>query len=307
MTLQLAYVALALRDPRRGERFFGDELGMPRGTMDVEGEEIPLFKAGQAALALFRAGHPFLTGRVTAGIDHLGLTSGEPGPRKLVREPSARPGPQGVQQRHLPIDQCSGACLRISEPLALDFEGKPSPIVERIDHIGIASADNAAAEAFYTGRLGLAYESRQTDMELRAPFESFTSDKYGVVYHPRTPEPVGGLKVSFITVGDCELEFLEDFDPSLGTVVNHGQAGTTKQDQGAIGRFVQKHGPGLHHLALKTPDIDDTLSLLVRRGHRVIDRVGRPGSRRGRIGFLDPVTAGGVLLHFVERHDPDRD
>jgi catechol 2,3-dioxygenase-like lactoylglutathione lyase family enzyme len=307
MTLQLGYVALALREPQRGARFFGDELGLPRGSMDLDGEEIPVFKIGDAALALFRAGHPFLTGRVTAGVDHLGLTTREAGPKKLVREPSPRPGPGKTQQRHLPTDLTGGACLRISAPLGLKFEGKPSAMVHRIDHVGIASTDNAAAEAFCTGRLGLALESRQTDMEFSASFESFTSDKYGVVYHPRTPRAVGGLKVSFVTLGDCEMEFLQDFDPAMGTEINHGKAGTTKQDQGAIGRFVERHGAGLHHLALKTPDIDDTLALLIRRGHRVIDRIGRPGSRRSRIGFLHPVTTGGVLVHLVERNDPDRD
>lgn len=306
MSLDLGYVALALRDPHRGERFFGDELGLPRGAMDLDGEEIPVFKIGTAALALFRAGHSFLSGRVPAGVDHLGLTTSKTGPRKLVREPAPRPGPQGKVQRHLPTDLTCGVCLRISEPLSFDFDGKGSKIVERLDHIGIASTDNAAAEAFYTGTLGLAYESRQTDMELRAPFESFTSDKYGVAYHPRTPEPVGGLKVSFVTLGDCELEFLQDFDPALGAEVQHGAAGTTKQDQGAIGRFVARHGPGLHHLALKTPDIDATLAHLAARGHRLIDSAGRPGSRRGRIGFLHPMTTGGALVHFVERTDPDR-
>jgi len=288
MTLTLSHVALALREPDRARRLLGEDLGLPRGTLRIGGEAFPAFRTGQAALVLFPSEHPALTGRLAAGLDHLAL---------------AAPDPQAVA---LPGDT-AGVCLRLVSPQPLDFAGDPSPWIERIDHVGIASADNAAAEVIYVDRLGLAFESRQTDMEVRTAIESFTSDKYGVVFHQRRPEPAGGLRVSFVTLGDCELEFLQDFDPALGAEVHHGAAGTTKQDQGAIGRFIHRHGPGLHHLALKTPDIDATLSHLEGRGHRLIDHVGRPGSRRGRIGFLHPATTGGVLLHFVERHDPDRD
>ena len=74
--------------------------------------------------------------------------------------------------------------------------------VQGIDHIGVASTDVREDEAVFCGRLGVAVESRQTDMEVSLAVESFTSDKYGVVYHNRAPEPVGGLRVYFITVGD---------------------------------------------------------------------------------------------------------
>ena len=136
---------------------------------------------------------------------------------------------------------------------------------------------------------------------MRLPVESFTSDKYGVVYHTRTPKPLGGLRVLFITIGDCELEFLQEFDPRHDHQVDHGSEGTTKQDQGAIGRFVSTRGAGLHHIALKTPNIDSTLEHLMERGRATIDQVGRPGSRRARIGFLHPRALGGILMHFVER------
>jgi catechol 2,3-dioxygenase-like lactoylglutathione lyase family enzyme len=116
---------------------------------------------------------------------------------------------------------------------------------------------------------------------------------------------VGGLKVSFVEVGDCELEFLEEFDrramsDSRAMALGQGP-GTTRLDQGAIGRHIQRRGAGLHHLALKTPDIDATLGRLHAAGVRLIDRHGRPGSRRARIGFIHPAASGGILIHFVER------
>jgi methylmalonyl-CoA/ethylmalonyl-CoA epimerase len=165
----------------------------------------------------------------------------------------------------------------------------------------VASADNERAVELFAGAMGFPLESRQTDLEVVTVIESFTSDKYGVVYRNRPPEPVGGLRVAFVTVGDCDLEFLQSFDPRHGAEVQHGGPGTTKQDQGAIARYLARRGPGLHHLALKTPDIDMALGALDRAGLRVIDRAGRPGSRRARIGFVHPAALGGVLLHFVER------
>jgi hypothetical protein len=131
--------------------------------------------------------------------------------------------------------------------------------------------------------------------------ESFTSDKYGVVYHTREPEPVGGLRVTFITVGDCELEFLANFDPRQAGHVEHGRAGTTRQDQGAISRYVASRGRGLHHFAVKARDADALLGGMAAEGLPMIDVKGRPGSRRALIGFPHPRALGGVLMHVVQR------
>jgi hypothetical protein len=143
------------------------------------------------------------------------------------------------------------------------------------DHLGVAGADNDAAMNVFGRRLGCPLESTQTDMEVHIAVESFTSDKYGVVYHTRAPEPVGGLRVAFITVGDCELEFLQDVYARPGGQVAHGLPGSTQQDQGAIGRFIAARGPGLHHIALKVTDINGALASLKRAGHSLIDTAGQ--------------------------------
>ncbi len=83
--------------------------------------------------------------------------------------------------------------------------------------------------------------------------------------------------------------------------MRYGAAGDTRQDQGAIARFVAARGPGLHHVAFKAPDIDRTLAHLRAAGVPLIDHKGRPGSRRARIGFCHPEAMGGVLIHAVER------
>ena len=211
------------------------------------------------------------------------------GPPIAASPPRAQTsGLGGGSQVELATRDTCGIATRLCEPIGAQPDGGTSDSVERIDHIGVASEDNRAAGAVFTDRLGCPVESTQTDFEVSQAIESFTSDKYGVVYHSRPPEPVGGLRVSFLTVGDCELELLQPFDPrpvggrAEGPV--RGAPGNTRGDKGAIARYIERRGPGLHHLALKTPDIDATLARLAGAGHRMIDRDGparlAPGADR---------------------------
>lgn len=302
----LAYVALAVRDMQAAGEVLGDDLGLER--LSVAGPDGPVtaFGVGRTALALFSVGDRFLTGE-RAGVDHIAFTAEDPvAAAEACGFAATSPhdvGLGGGEQVSIVRDATAGVASRFTTPLGL--AGPASARIERIDHLGIASADNRTAESVFATRLGLAVESRQTDMEVRIAVESFTSDKYGVIYRNREPEPVGGLRVSFLTTGDCDLEFLQNFDPRHSTEVEHGAAGNTKQDQGAIGGYVNKYGAGLHHIALKTPDINETLAHLGGRGRRLIDPNGRPGSRRALIGFVHPAALGGVLMHFVQREELD--
>jgi methylmalonyl-CoA/ethylmalonyl-CoA epimerase len=169
-----------------------------------------------------------------------------------------------------------------------------------LDHVGVASADNEAAVALLCGRAGFPLESEQTDLEYRIPVETFVSNRYGVVQHAREPEPVGGLRVSFVTVGEVDLELLQDLDATNSAARSEGP-GTTRGDRSAIARYVASRGPGLHHLAVRVPDIDARLDRLAAAGLPLIDRRGRPGSRRARIAFVHPRALGGLLIHLVER------
>ena len=105
----------------------------------------------------------------------------------------------------------------------------------------------------------------------------------------------------FISAGDCEFEFLANFDPRQGAQIEHGRSGSTKQDQGAITRFVQSRGRGLHHVAVKVRDINATLERMAGAGLPMIDLKGLPGSRRALIGFPHPKALGGILMHLVQR------
>ena len=306
----LAYVAVVVDDPGRVAAVFERDLGLARTDVSAPGGAVPRIAVGASAIALFGHGHEFVGGAARSGVHHLAIATPDPAARAAAcgfAAALATPGLGGGSQVEVATRDTCGIATRLCQPIGTQPDGRTSDSIERIDHIGIASEDNRAAGAVFTDRLGCPVESTQTDFEVSQAIESFTSDKYGVVYHSRPPEPVGGLRVSFLTVGDCELELLQPFDPrpvagrAEGPV--RGAPGNTRGDKGAIARWIERRGPGLHHLALKTPDIDATLARLAGAGHRMIDHTGRPGSRRARIGFIHPASLGGLLLHFVERDD----
>ena len=306
----LAYVAVVVDDPARVATVFERDLGLPRTEVPTPGGAVPWVAVGESAMALFGHGHEFVGGAVRSGVHHAAIATPDPTARAAecgFAGAGASPGIGGGSQVELATRDTCGIATRLCVPIDAGADAGASDHVERIDHIGIASEDNRAAGAIFTDRLGCPVESTQTDFEISQAIESFTSDKYGVVYHSRPPEPIGGLRVSFITVGDCELELLQPFDPrrvdARAEGPERGAPGNTRGDKGAIARYIERRGPGLHHLALKTPDIDATLARLAAAGHRVIDQVGRPGSRRARIGFVHPASLGGLLLHFVERDE----
>jgi len=312
----LAYVALVVKDVEAAATGLTRDFGLTRANSPIgrTGRSAPVLSVGASALALFAPGDPFVGGETRTGIHHIALgvedlraAAGAVSVAGVaVAESPPSDGLGGARRLLLSREAMAGVRTYLSEPLRIEpSSGGP---IERIDHLGVASCDNEAAIEVFSRRLGCPLESTQTDSEVRIAIESFTSDKYGVVYHTRQPEPAGGLRVAFVTVGDCELEFLQEFDlrpgraaPPASTPSERGGPGTTRGDQTAIGRFIAAAGAGLHHLALKVTDIEATLAALARRGHTLIDPVGRPGSRRAQIAFIHPASFWGVLVHLVQR------
>jgi len=303
---QIAYVALVSNDPAAAADVFERHFGLRRHELSSAAGPVPVFPLGRSALAVFPPGHPLVEGEARPGVHHIALGVDDLDAAAARADvagapPEAATGLGGKRIRRLARDATTGVRILLTERLGL--ASRADGPVERLDHIGVASTDVREDEAVFCGRLGFAVESRQTDMEVSLAVESFTSDKYGVVYHTRAPQPVGGLRVTFITVGDCELEFLANFDPRQEGEVDHGRAGTTRQDQGAIARYVASRGRGLHHFAVKARDIDALLGSMAAAGLPMIDTKGRLGSRRALIGFPHPRALGGVLMHVVQRPD----
>jgi methylmalonyl-CoA epimerase len=67
-----------------------------------------------------------------------------------------------------------------------------------------------------------------------------------------------------------------------------------------VGKFLAKHGPGLHHVAYQVPDIDATLQALRQAGVQLIDEQPRTGIRGSRVAFVHPRASIGVLTEIVQ-------
>ncbi|HEX9842027.1 MAG TPA: VOC family protein [bacterium] len=311
---RLAYVALAVEDPAGTAGLFARDFGLPRREVPLAGRPVPVLGIGHGALALFRLGDPFVAGLERPGLHHIALAVSDPdAAARSAREEGIGANTDGVthglgggERILLEREATCGVRVALAPPLPAAGAGAAGKgPVQRLDHLGVACADNGEALEVFVNRLGLPLESTQTDVETRIAYETFTSDRYGVVHHVRPPEIVGGLRDVFVTVGDCELEFLQELDCHGAPRVLGGQPGSepgnTGQDDGAIAGHISRRGAGLHHLAFKVADIDAELARLAQAGHAVIDPVGRPGGRRSRIGFIHPRTTAGVLLHLVQR------
>lgn len=91
------------------------------------------------------------------------------------------------------------------------------------------------------------------------------------------------VKVAFLPVGDTEIELVQPITADSG-----------------VAGFLEKRGEGLHHICFEVDDIEATLADLKARGMRLIDQEPRPGAF-GRVAFLHPKSAHGVLIELVEK------
>ena len=320
----LAYVAVAVRNVTEVARTLEQDFQMARWDCAVGESQFtaPVFPVGQTALALFELGDPFVGGAEKTGVHHLAVSVDDPAKASVQAAEngvpshlgSVEPGLGGASRLLLDTAATGGVITYLSEPLKLPASptASSSATVQRIDHIGVASSDNQLAMEVFSRRLGWPVESTQTDAEMTTTVETFTSDKYGVTHHTRQSRIAGALRVAFITIGDCEIEFLQDLNQEskkessqrpTSSQVEKEQAGSTQQDQSVISRYIDSRGPGLHHIALKVSDINGLLANLGNAGHSLIDNVGRPGSRRAQIGFIHPASLGGLLVHLVQREE----
>jgi methylmalonyl-CoA/ethylmalonyl-CoA epimerase len=67
-----------------------------------------------------------------------------------------------------------------------------------------------------------------------------------------------------------------------------------------VGRFLERNGPGIHHVAYQTDDLDSALEAVRGAGLRLIDEEPRIGIWGRRVAFLHPKSTGGVLTELVE-------
>jgi methylmalonyl-CoA/ethylmalonyl-CoA epimerase len=89
----------------------------------------------------------------------------------------------------------------------------------------------------------------------------------------------------------------------LGVGENHVELLRPLAQETAVGRFLERNGPGLHHVAYGTDDIDSALKAVRDAGLRLIDERPRTGIRNTRVAFVHPKSTGGVLTELVEAAD----
>jgi methylmalonyl-CoA/ethylmalonyl-CoA epimerase len=92
-----------------------------------------------------------------------------------------------------------------------------------------------------------------------------------------------GVEAVLLDVGDCHVELLRPLGPET-----------------AVGRFLDRKGPGLHHVAYRVDDIDAALARLKAEGIELIDAEPRTGIRNSRVAFVHPRSTGSVLTEIVE-------
>jgi methylmalonyl-CoA/ethylmalonyl-CoA epimerase len=108
----------------------------------------------------------------------------------------------------------------------------------------------------------------------------------GVSPQGRTALHEEGVRVSFLPLGSVRVELLEPRSAS-----------------GALARFLEARGGGIHHLAFEVHDLEEALARARTRGLRMISPGPRRGAEGSRVAFLHPREAHGVLIELVERQE----
>jgi methylmalonyl-CoA/ethylmalonyl-CoA epimerase len=133
----------------------------------------------------------------------------------------------------------------------------------KIDHIGIATRGIQDAAKFYRDVLGLEVS------EAVAETEEVAEQK---------------VRVAMLPIGESRIELIE----------------ATSEDS-PISRFLEKRGPGIHHIAVRVDDIRAALANLRAKGARLIDEEPRQGAGGCLVAFVHPSSTGGVLLELVQK------
>lgn len=106
----------------------------------------------------------------------------------------------------------------------------------------------------------------------------------GMALAHREEVPSEGAEVAFLPIGDTKLELLEPRRPD-----------------GVLARFLEKRGPGIHHLCFEVEDVEASLAALKAAGVPLVDEVPRPGAEGCKVAFVHPKGTGGVLIELSER------
>ncbi|MDQ3666045.1 MAG: methylmalonyl-CoA epimerase [Acidobacteriota bacterium] len=92
-----------------------------------------------------------------------------------------------------------------------------------------------------------------------------------------------GVRIAMLAIGETHIELLEPLVPDS-----------------PVGKFLDKRGPGIHHIAIRVDDIRAALGQLKEKGARLIDETPRLGAGGCLVAFIHPSSTNGVLLELVQ-------
>jgi methylmalonyl-CoA/ethylmalonyl-CoA epimerase len=124
--------------------------------------------------------------------------------------------------------------------------------------------------------IGVAVEDLDVAIELY-------NRQFGMTEQHREVVEQQGVEAVLLEIGEGHVELLKPLGPDT-----------------AVGKFLASRGPGLHHVAYQTSDIDAALDQVKAVGLELIDETPRIGIRGSRVAFLHPKATGGVLTEIVE-------
>ena len=108
-------------------------------------------------------------------------------------------------------------------------------------------------------------------------------DRLGMREQHRQTVEEFGVEAALLEIGGSHVELLTPVRPDT-----------------AVAKFLERSGPGMHHVAYRTDDIDGALGRLRAAGMRLIDEQPRTGIRDSRVAFVHPKSTGGVLTEIVQ-------
>ncbi|MBI5440489.1 MAG: methylmalonyl-CoA epimerase [Deltaproteobacteria bacterium] len=94
------------------------------------------------------------------------------------------------------------------------------------------------------------------------------------------------VKVAFLPIGEVRLELVQPTSPDS-----------------AVAKFLEKNGPGIHHVAYEVADVAGEIERLRAAGVRMVDETPRQGAHRTKVAFVHPKASGGVLTELVQEMD----
>ena len=117
-------------------------------------------------------------------------------------------------------------------------------------------------------------------VELEAAL-AFFRDVLGIT--PSSPVTADGASIVSLRFGETEIELMKPVT-----------------SDGPVAKFIEKRGPGIHHVCVRVPHLDRALALCREHGYHLVDETPRPGAHGRRIAFVHPKTTGGILLELTE-------